>query len=179
MDNTEYTLQTLVSMIRNDDVKAFEIFFKNYYKRIYSFIFRSVGETEAAKDITQDCFIRFWNYRHSLEPERFKISFLYKTAHNLVLNYIERHKSYIDITNEQLTQTICEPLIGYEHKMTCQEIASIVSKLPERCRTIFLLSKFERFSISEISEILDINNQTVKNQLQKALTFLKKYFSEK
>ncbi|MGE5500238.1 MAG: sigma-70 family RNA polymerase sigma factor [Syntrophothermus sp.] len=49
-----------------------------------------------------------------------------------------------------------------------------MNTLPERCRAIFLLSRYEDMSYSEIAEALEISLQTVKNQMSKAIAILKK-----
>ena len=49
-----------------------------------------------------------------------------------------------------------------------------VNTLPDRCRTTFILSRFHGFEYSEIAEILEVSLQTVKNQMNKAISVLRK-----
>jgi RNA polymerase sigma-70 factor (ECF subfamily) len=166
----------LVSLIKNDDTDAFKNFFFLLQPGIYKFLLRFLSDPDAAKDLTQDTFINFWTHRHQLDSSKSAKAYLFKIARNLAVNYLDRNHFDVKITSRQdeFLAAIINPEEEYDKHFLMNEFQQAVNKLPERCRATFILCKYEGFEYSEIAEILNVSLQTVKNQMNKALSILKK-----
>lgn len=165
-----------VRRIKNGEVGAFREFFFLMQPAIYRFLYRYLSNQDIAKDLTQETFIKFWMHREQIDPSLFPKSYLYKIARNLALNHKARNHSISESRknkNKYLT-IFFNPEEEYDKLFLMDDLQHAVDSLPDRCRATFILSKFEGFEYSEIAEILDVSLQTVKNQMNKAISILKK-----
>lgn len=172
-------LSEIIEQIKNDDQQAFERFFFQFQPGIYKFLARYLCESESAKDITQDTFIKFWQHRHSLNISKSPKAYLFTIARNLALNYISRNHSNdtCQLSKKENISFLLNPNEEYERQFLIDDFQNAVNELPERCRATFILCKYEGFEYSEIAEILNVSLQTVKNQMNKAIAVLKKLLS--
>ena len=172
-------LSALVRKIRSGDENSFKEFFLLTQPGIYKFLFRYLCDKDLSNDLTQETFIKFWEYRESLDPDFSPKSYLYKIARNLALNHITRNRpleNILYIKNSQL-KSISNPENEYEKKFFMDDFQSAVNDLPERCRVTFILCKYDGFGYQEIAEIMNVSLQTVKNQMNKAIAILRKRLS--
>lgn len=172
-------LSALVRKIRSGDENSFKEFFLLTQPGIYKFLFRYLCDKDLSNDLTQETFIKFWEYRESLDPDFSPKSYLYKIARNLALNHITRKRpleNILYIKNSQL-KSISNPENEYEKKFFMDDFQSAVNDLPERCRVTFILCKYDGFGYQEIAEIMNVSLQTVKNQMNKAIAILRKRLS--
>jgi len=159
-------------------MKAFDIIYKKYSRRLYGFVFRYVKQEADTEEIVQEVFIKIWKTRGKIDVYSSFESFLFTVAHNATVNllkkrateqkYIEHIKS-LQIINEsyQLTDEI-------HYKELNQKFQGVLNELSPRQKEIFQLSREEGLSNKEIAEKLSISVQTVKNHLVTALSFLKR-----
>lgn len=169
----------LIRKIKNGDCEAFKKFFFLYQPSIYRFLYRYLCDKEAANDLTQDTFIKFWTSREFIDSSLFPKAYLYKIARNLAINYLARNHS---ISNNNFHRVddlslVLYPDEEYDKYFIIDDLQKAINELPERCKTTFILSRFEGFDYSEIAEIMQVSLQTVKNQMNKAIAVLKKRLS--
>lgn len=169
----------LVRKIQNGDCEAFKKFFFLFQPGIYRFLYRYLCDKDAANDLTQDTFIKFWTNREQINPLLFPKSYLYKIARNLAINYLERNQSISNTTFRRVDDLslVLYPDEEYDKYFIIDDLQKAINELPERCKTTFILSRFEGFDYSEIAEIMHVSMQTVKNQMNKAISVLKKRLS--
>ncbi|NWF90522.1 MAG: RNA polymerase sigma-70 factor [Ignavibacteriaceae bacterium] len=182
MDSSSFLiddLSNLIIKIKNDDTAAFKEFFFLMQPGIYKFLLRYTAEPESAKDLVQETFINFWQHRAQLESKFPPKSYLYKIARNLAINYVSRNHpdTCAKFQKPDIISSLLNPEEEYEKHFLMNEFQNAVNELPERCRATFILCKYEGFEYSEIADILDVSLQTVKNQMNKALSILKKLLS--
>jgi RNA polymerase sigma-70 factor (ECF subfamily) len=175
----EYKLQELFYRIKLGDDSAFEEFFIMYQPSVFRFLYRFTGDTQATDDILQDTFIKFWEVKEKLDLSSSPNALLYKIARNLAINYITRKPPVQPLydSNDVLVNIFINPEKEYEQAFLMDDYQKAINTLPERCRAIFILSRYEGFSYSEIAAMLEISLQTVKNQMNKAISILKKRLS--
>jgi RNA polymerase sigma-70 factor (ECF subfamily) len=173
----------LIESIKKGNSKSFELVFKTYYKRLCTFAFNYTHQLEMAEDIVKDFFVVFWNNREKLEIKTSLSGYLFCSVRNSCINYLERDKRkkktvFIEELNP-LEIKCNEPysndyFLGeiFERELE-QEIFAAIEKLPSGCREIFKLSRFEGLSHKQISEKLNIAENTVKVQIYNALKSLK------
>jgi len=157
------------------DQSAFQKLFNTNYKYLVAVAYRYFKDEARSKDIVQDAFVALWNKRNVLEIEIGLKPYLSRAVVNKSLNEIKRSKKIAHMENETLPEPSVEPL-GLEKlalKEKQKQIQTAINSLPERCRLIFSLSRFEELSHKEIAEKLDISTKTIENQITKALKILR------
>lgn len=169
----------LLEEVQRGNQVAFEEFFYIYQPFVFRFIYRYTGDVKIAEDLVQDTFINFWQAREKLNFQKSPLAYLVKIARNLAINEVTRNPSneLLDIDNESISSIQNDPVKEYDRKFLNEEIQFWINKLPEKCRAIFIMSRYDEMSYNEISSSLNISLQTVKNQMNKALAFLRKHIS--
>ena len=167
----------LLKLLKSDDMKAFDIIYKKYSRRLYGFVFRYVKQGVDAEEIVQEVFIKVWKQREKINIYSSFESFLFTIAHNATVNLLKKRvteQKYIDhvkaLQNIDETYELTDEIHYEELK---QEYLALVNKLSPRQKEIFLLSREEGLSHKEIAEKLGISSNTVKNHLVTTLSYLK------
>ncbi len=164
----------LLGRIKEKDKEAFKEFFFLFQPSIFYYLFKFVNNRATAEDLTQETFIKFWLNADRLDPTLSGKAYLYKIAHNLAINHSKRapKDSFYEFEENQMNSKSDKP--NMEYVFLLDDYQKAVNSLPERCRAVFTLCRYDGFEYSEIAEILDISLQTVKNQMSKALAVLRK-----
>ena len=164
----------LIEAIKEDDEKAFRALFDRYYKYLLVTAYAYVKDENTIRDLTQDVFLEIWKKRNSLNISNVK-AYLRRSVINKALNYIKAQRLNFEESDEAFdvpeNQKVQEQL---EANQLQEVINEAIESLPERCRVIFSLRRFEELSLKEIAAKLDISPKTVENQLTKAMKILRK-----
>lgn len=170
----------LIGQIKLGDDAAFEELFFLTQPYIYRFLFRFNGNHEIAEDLTQETFIKFWQSRDKIDTSLSPVAYLYRIARNLSLNYSRDVKQTESFENKTdlLLAFFKNPEKDYENSCLIDDFQKAIISLPNRCREIFILSRYHDMSYSEIADTLEIALQTVKNQMNKAIAILRKRLSD-
>lgn len=154
----------------------FEVLFRDVYKSMLLFAIHYVKEEEAAKEIVQEAFINLWEKRESIDPEREVKSYLSSSVRNRSLNYLRDNKRYYGTL---LSLGGLLPLVAADEDNTLEvkelsgQIHRAIDELPEKCREIFRLNRFEQMKYQQIADHLNISVKTVETQMSKALAHLR------
>lgn len=172
-----------ISRLRQGDIMAFETLFKSHYRNLCIYAEEIVGEKEAAEEIVGDFFLKFWENHNSIEIRISYKSYLYTSIYNNCLSYLEHLKvlkKYHDyatymINNKDLWHPVSDnyPLANLISQEIVAEIEQAIQELPDHCREIFSLSRFEELSYEEIAQRLGISINTVRTQMSRALQKLR------
>lgn len=153
--------------------REFETYFKRYYTPIGMYVLRMCGDAAEAQDIAQEAFSLAWE-RFAAEglPEHFR-AYLYRTAHNITIDHLRRRPAQLtDIPLQDIDETeLIDEAIDTSERDARLWIA--ISRLPDRCRQVFLMSKRDGLTHAEIAEELGISVKTVENQITKAFRSLR------
>ncbi len=177
----EADIAGIVKEIHLGDASAFKKFFHGLYPDIFRFLYRYTRDQEAAKDLTQEAFVRFWQARDRINGDLAPKLYLFRIARNLAVENAcrqKRTKRESDLPENLLVRLSYDPSDAYERSLAADKIQESLSLLPERCRAVFVLSRYHDLSYQEIARSLDISIQTVKNQMNKALSILRKCLAE-
>ena len=155
---------------------AFRKLFDFYCKGLLDYSFHIVKDKTVAEDIVQYVWIKVWEKRHSINPELSFKSYLYTAVRNQTLKYIRdtKHKFTSLESIDSLADGITLQDDQMHNKETLKFINEAIDHLPDKCREIFMLNRFEGLSYKEITEVLDISINTVKTQMTRALSSLRK-----
>lgn len=164
----------LLKAIKNSNNNAFKELSEIYYKQLYGFIWRRIGDSETVKDILQDLLLNIWKLRHNLDEERPIKPYLFAAANNLIINYSKKktflRNNRVDLPQDGFLSNSSSSL-EWEYY-----INDALKEIPENLRVVFMMNKFEGFKYAEIAEILRISEKTVESRMSKILKFLRKKY---
>lgn len=154
----------------------FEQLFKMHYKALHAYASVMLNHDSHAEEIVQGMFLKLWEKKESLSVQTSVKAYLYKCVYNDCLNYIQHKKTvlkYQDHTVYTMKDTVAKTSDKLEHDELQHRLKEALNDLPEQCRTIFQMSRFEELKYKEIAEQLGISIKTVENQMGKALKILR------
>ncbi|MFA6275833.1 MAG: RNA polymerase sigma-70 factor [Pedobacter sp.] len=167
-------IQTIPASTYND--QSFEQLFKAHYKALHAYANMILKDLDLAEEIVQNMFLRFWEKRELLNVETSIKAYLYKCVYNDSLNYLKHEKvkvKYHDFTKHTMSELSESAAAKVELGELQFNLRVALNELPEQCRTIFQMSRFEELKYREIAERLGISIKTVENQMGKALKILR------
>jgi RNA polymerase sigma-70 factor, ECF subfamily len=152
-------------------LKDFEPLFKSQFNKLCSVAGKIVHDSDVAKDLVQEVFIRVWNKKEELATGHIEF-YLHKATVNAALNYLEANKKVIPLNDEvrAIQLEANDHISAGELELN---IYRAIENLPPQCKAIFMLSRFEGMKYQEIANHLDISVKTVENQMGKALRDLR------
>ncbi|HOV71686.1 MAG TPA: RNA polymerase sigma-70 factor [Dysgonamonadaceae bacterium] len=168
--------------LRNGSSQAFEKIYYRYSGKLYNFIMTlSHGDKYLAEEIVQDAFVKLWEVRDQIHPEKSVLFYLSTIAKNMLMNKYQRQT--IEFLYQKLlleTQIDHDNSIEEEldRKWLEKFFNELIEQLPPSRKKIFVLSKKEGFSNKQIAEILNISVSTVETQLSLAMKFIRKEFQK-
>ncbi|WP_207425240.1 RNA polymerase sigma-70 factor [Pedobacter sp. SYSU D00535] len=160
---------------------AFERLFKEHFKALHAYANMMLKDEEQAEEIVQQVFLKLWERREQLNIQISIKAYLYKSVHNDCLNYFQQNKTrakYEDYASRSGSAEAGSAAKKLELKELEGRIADALDELPQQCRTIFQMSRFEELKYKEIAEQLGISIKTVENQMGKALKILRVKLAE-
>jgi RNA polymerase sigma-70 factor (ECF subfamily) len=171
------TEQSLVCDIRNGKAKAFELLFKKYCQSLIYFSRRYVFDKQIAENIVQDVFAGIWQKRQHLDPSQSIKAYLFAAVKNESFKHL-RHldveaKSYDRVVKLVNIERTPEEIL--DEKELKNRLNSAINELPEKCREIFFMSRFDGLKYTEIAEALGISVKTVETQMGRAFKKLREY----
>src|SRR5437773_10888039 len=156
---------------------CFEELVRRYQRPIAAYVYRMVGNYDAALDLTQEVFIKVYNSLACYRSE-FKFStWIYKIAHNAAIDHLRRHavRGQALVAGEDcerrevaLKSLRLTPEQESEKKERCSEIEAVVQTLPAGYRELIVLRHSHDLSYDEIAEVTGLPLGTVKNRLFRA-----------
>jgi len=168
--------QTLLLLLKSGDYHAFTQLYQRYSLRLLGRIIRLVKSEETAEEILQTLFLKVWERRDQIDPDKSLKPFLFTIAQNLVYDHFRRMALDERFRNEFIKQYAED----YQHieedltfKQTQENVMNAIKALPPQCQKVFILFKIEGKSYAEICETLNISKSTVNNHLTKANSLLK------
>ena len=166
----------IVNLLKSKDEAAFEQLFKQHYRSLHAYACTLLKDETAGEEIVQQVFYKLWERIDNLSIQGSVTAYLYRAVHNESLNVIKHRKvriAYQVHTQHTTIDSTDHPAKKMQLKQLEQELEKAIQSLPEQCRTIFQLSRFEALRYKEIADRLQLSVKTVENQMGKALKILR------
>lgn len=164
--------------------RAFDDLFRAFYSRLLSFAQSYLRDKAIAENMVQDAFLSLWECRETLREDSNIRAWLLTVVKNNILNYIERQKrqtkiesAYTEHTAYELEFRIsslkeCDPEYIYSMEVT-EIIEKALASLPQQCRKVITMSRFDGMSNKEIADELNISVKGVEYHITNALKKLR------
>lgn len=172
----------LVSRIRCGDLDAFEALYHKYKRRLYQTALAITGDSGAAEEILQDCFVRAYAAMGRVNTSTSLSPWLYRIVVNLSYNWTNRNRHWPLALDALIDRLIAGPAASPEHAAEGSELRQIVweavASLGFKQRSAIVLFYLQGLSLQEIACILDCPVGTVKSRLHYACKALRIKLSE-
>lgn len=163
----------LVAKCLGGDNVAFETIVRRYEKPIYSLALRMAKDPEDAQDITQTVFVKAYEKLDTYNPAHQFFSWMYRIAVNESINFCKRKKRMDEYESGITSIDKVSPEINFRATELSEFIGRAISQLKMDYRLVLVLKHYHDFSYQEISELLEIEEKTVKSRLYTARQLLK------
>lgn len=171
----QYTDLDIQSLFRQEPEKAIEALFQLYYVYLCQAAIRIISDARLAEDLTQEVFFELWRKKEGIAFTISIKAYLRRAVVNKALNHIRDRKKITDDEDKLLNVESVAPSVN--QLLDAEELQQLIDRsidtLPEKCRVVFVLSRFEEMSYQEIADHLGISIKTVENQIVKALKHLR------
>jgi len=145
----------LMNRIKAGESLAYDTLFKKYYAYLCMIVYRMIQDKSAAEDVVQDVMLELWKKRESIEIKNAVKSYLHRSVRNKTLNRIRDNKMKFE-GDEQLLEVPSgesSPIQMMQGEDLAQTLQKTYEKLPEKCRIVFSLVKYEGNQISKALKI--------------------------
>ena len=159
----------------------FEVLFKAHYSPLCSYANQFIKDLEVSEEVVQEVMLKIWVNRDSLVFTSSIRSYLFRAVRNGCMNVLK----HIDIREEYKAaseqETRKSQRSGEDEMIIIeleQKIRDAIDRLPLERRKVFIMSRYDGLTYSQIAEKLGISVKTVENQMGKALKTLRIELSE-
>jgi RNA polymerase sigma-70 factor (family 1) len=173
--------QQVFLAIQSGQTPAFEMLFKTYYQPLCRYATSYLKDADGAEEIVQAAFIGLWEKRKSITIETSLKSYLYRAIRNSCLNELKheqvKQKYFANESLKGEAQSAPADHLAIHEELE-DKIRAAIQTLPEQCRLIFTMSRFEELKYQEIADQLNLSVKTVENQMGKALKIMRVQLKE-
>lgn len=156
---------------RSQEELVFEQLFKSQFRNLYVHAFAIVKEEAVAKEIVQQVFFKLWRRRELLSKEISLNAYLYRAVYNESINHLKQVRSWSSHNKARL-RLMNDTILSAEKSGVRdleRTIAEVLEQLPDKCRIVFQLSRYEELKYGEIADRLGISVKAVEKHITKAL----------
>lgn len=171
-------LVRLVGLAQKGDIEAFQILFEAFGRKILNYLYRMTGCREEAEDLSQDTFVLAFRKLKSLKDPRKFQGWIFRIAQNCFYQKYRGFKPLLETIDADDSAELSDyrklatPGLSPEQSVLSDELEELIHKtiaeLPDKYRTVFVLSAIQKLSYVEISEILDKSLASVKSDIHRA-----------
>ncbi|MEI7522814.1 MAG: RNA polymerase sigma-70 factor [Mariniphaga sp.] len=163
----------LLKQIRQGNEESFAKAFDNYYTSLCYFADKFIHDLDESRSLVQQVFVDLWIKRDKLVIQHSLKSYLFKATKNSALDYLKHKLVETRYLNDIKPEEIMVERDLIEEAELNARINAAIGELPEKCREIFILCRFEELRYTEIALRLGISVKTVEMQMGIALKKLK------
>jgi RNA polymerase sigma-70 factor, ECF subfamily len=151
--------------------------YTSYFTQLLAYAYAMLKSEQDAEEAVQQVFLRLWEKKEIIDITSSLNAYLYKSVYNACLNQIRSQKVHSKFQvhtkhqTQDLTQSDATQIM--DRKDLSKRLTIAMNGLPEQCRTVFQLSRFQDLKYSEIAHYLGIAPKTVEQHMSKALKALR------
>ena len=164
--------------LKEGNSAAYEELFKQTFPRLLGYCRLFINDQAQANDLVQECFVRLWEKRQTIDPRQSVESLLFVMLRNRCLNHLRDQKNDLiekklnNINENELQHLYQLDFAGREEKtleeQLIEAIRESVEELPEKRRLVFIKAKIEGKKNKEVAEELGISVKAVEKHLHQA-----------
>ncbi|MCX5808079.1 MAG: sigma-70 family RNA polymerase sigma factor [Proteobacteria bacterium] len=168
----------IVAKILKGDRQAYALLVEEYKSPIYNLAYRMTGNAEDAEDLTQETFIRAYQYLWRYDPRKKFFTWLYTIAVNLIKNHFKKNKKE-KLSEELSASSLIDNNPSPEAKLIeTQEISTYLLRLKDDLRVLLIMKYMQELSFEEIARITGKSLSAVKMRIYRGLEKMKELLKE-
>jgi RNA polymerase sigma-70 factor (ECF subfamily) len=183
MDKTE-TDETLMMWYQTGDAHAFEVLYARHKGGLYRYFLRQCRVAAVAEELYQDVWLNLIRARERYEPRAKFTTYLYRLAHNRLVDHYRRQASGVPISYDDdpedapLIERVADsperdPENELDARQRAKQLQQLIADLPDAQREAFLLREEGGLSLEEIAQASGVNAETAKSRLRYAVAKLR------
>lgn len=168
-----------------EELDLFKDTFLKHYDALCSYAFKYVRSFSISEDIVQDIFYELWKKRKDIDLTIPLKPLLYRLIKNRSIDYLRKVQyeedklKAIDPLDHYVRNMIINQEDDFHLNQLKEEITTGIKLLPEQCKRVFILSRFDGLKNKEIAEQLDISIKTVEKHISKAIMEIRHHLLKK
>lgn len=164
-----------INIHRTDTAVVFEQVFKEHFKNLHAYACSILKDEDEAEEMVQNVFYKLWEKREKIDELQSVPAYLYRSVYNECMNYVKHEKvkkgyEAHAVHHGDIASRATDTAAAKELQRRLDEAMNL---LPEQCRTIFQMSRFEEMKYREIADKLGLSVKTIENQMGKALKIMR------
>jgi RNA polymerase sigma factor (sigma-70 family) len=161
-------------MFREGDKHAFSILFEMYLQPLYRYGMKFVSDEAFVKDCIQDLFVKMYNNRASLSATSNPKFYLLLSLKNIIIDALAKNSRLVYLPPEELPFIANQYVAGHDETDNEEEIKekfeqALSGLSPRQKEAIYLRFQMD-LSYEEISQLLGVNYQSVRNLIHRAIS---------
>ncbi len=163
--------QTLMTKVRDDDRRAFEILYDRHKGKILSYLYYQSKDLNVAEELAQETFLRVFRYRKQFDENKNFKSWMYTIARNLMMDYFRKKKELL-VEEGEIENTLSDEGLGDSEiiligKSEEEMLKGALAKLPSSQKEALTLW-MDDLSYEEMAKITGKSLQAMKNLVHRA-----------
>ena len=163
---------------KHDNKYKLKKLFDEHYAAVLLYGISIVRNKDDAEDIVQRAFISLWQKLDSVDFHISARAYLYKSVYHASLDFLKHQKVRKRHEDEVKSNAQIIYAVNTEEKELHEKIESTINELPDQCRRIFQMSRYDKLRYIDIAATLNISEKTVENQMSKALKILRETLTD-
>lgn len=173
-----YSEEELIRRCLKNEARAQKDFYGRYAPKMYGVCMRFAKSQMEADDFLQEGFIKVFTNLKSFRQEGSLEGWIRRTIVNTAINLLKKNSKYLKDIEIEKADLIPQNEAGPVENLGVNELLELIAQLPTGYRMVFNLNVIEGYTHREISELLDISENTSKSQLSRARNTLQKKIAE-
>jgi RNA polymerase sigma-70 factor (ECF subfamily) len=176
--------EDLMAMVREGEVRAFDVIFDRHAGAAYSLAYRMCGRQALAEDVVQEAFVSLWRSGARYDRARGSVrSWVLSVVHNRAIDAFRKEaaKSARDVRDEGLAERMESNVRTdreAERRDDARQVRTALDELPSEQRQVIELAYFGGFTHTEIADMLNLPTGTVKGRMRLGLSKLRVTLAE-
>jgi RNA polymerase sigma-70 factor (ECF subfamily) len=175
-DQYDYNTSDLQLTNTGNTTPELDKIYLDHYRGLFQYAFTMLRDDVMAEEMVHLVFLKIMERNEPLTIHSSLKAYLYRSVNNECLNYIKHQKvkrAFETRTVKDMPIKTETPLAKLQYQELEQRLENAINRLPEQCRTIFQLSRFEDLKYAEIAGQLGLSVKTVETQMSRALKKLR------
>ena len=152
----------------------FKKIYSEYKHKVYFFVRKYIQRDEDVEDVVQDIFVHVWKHMSKANDPSTLEAIIFKTSKQEVAHFYRKNK-LVMVSSDQNMVPDNEDEVSDEvfKEEQISKIESLLDKLPQKTKELFIKNKIENFSYSQLAEENKISKVAIGKHINKAINFLK------
>jgi len=168
------TDRQLIAAVGDGDRSALGILFRRHYEAVHLTCYRMIGDSSAADDLAQECFVRILKYADGFEGRAAFTTWLFRIVRNVCLDHLHSESR----REERVARAASENRVGREEPVETDprliKLREALYSLPADKREVLVLSRYRGYSYAEIAEICETTTGAIKVRAHRAMRELRR-----